>query len=62
MASATADTVVSCSRPEFKVRFDGQPLEEHREHNERPEDENLTLREVPLKDKQLYANEGVSRL
>ncbi|XP_039152416.1 protein sevenless [Drosophila simulans] len=62
MASATADTMVSCSRPEFKVRFDGQPTEEQREHKEQTEDKNLTLREVPLKDKQLYANEGVSRL
>jgi len=55
MASSPADT-----KPEVKVRFDGQSQEQKDQKEQQPE--NLSLREVPLKDKQLYANEGVSRL
>jgi len=55
MASSPAD-----SKPEVKVRFDGQSQEQKDQKVQQPED--LSLREVPLKDKQLYANEGVSRL
>jgi len=55
MASSPADP-----KPEVKVRFDGQSQEQKDQKEQPPE--NLSLREVPLKDKQLYANEGVSRL
>ncbi|XP_052857892.1 protein sevenless [Drosophila gunungcola] len=72
-ASSTADSAGS-SKPEFRVRFGGQPPEEkdqqkdQKYEEEQPESDNLSLREsaggdsIPLKDKQLYANEGVSRL
>ncbi|XP_017076993.1 protein sevenless [Drosophila eugracilis] len=59
MASSMADTTTaSSSKPELKVRFDGQSQEQ----KEQSTAENLTLQEAPLKDKPLYANEGVSRL
>ncbi|XP_016951950.1 protein sevenless [Drosophila biarmipes] len=52
--SQMASSAAEC-KPEAKVRFDGESQEPRAP-------ENLSLREVPLKDKQLYANEGVSRL
>ncbi|XP_070074461.1 protein sevenless [Drosophila takahashii] len=55
---ASSPDSVPSSKPESKVRFDGQDSQEKIEQAE-----NLSLREVPLKDKQqLYANEGISRL
>ncbi|XP_044317007.1 protein sevenless [Drosophila rhopaloa] len=73
--SSAADPAGS-SKPESKVRFDGQAQEQidqkeqkgQKDQRDQPESENLSLREVtgvdstPLKDAQLYANEGVSRL
>ncbi|XP_017045801.1 protein sevenless [Drosophila ficusphila] len=74
MASSPVDSG-GISKPEFKVRFDGQLKEEKEKEKEKDkekgllESENLSLREVSgggespsLKEKQLYANEGVSRL
>ncbi|KAH8368076.1 hypothetical protein KR084_006459 [Drosophila pseudotakahashii] len=58
MASSAAADAVPSSKSESKVRFDGQDSQEKMERTD-----NLSLREVPLKDKQqLYANEGISRL
>ncbi|XP_017036202.1 protein sevenless isoform X1 [Drosophila kikkawai] len=63
---------VTNSKPEPKVRFDGEVLEDSPGNRDRDQpEENLALRVVessstskpnPLKDQKLYANEGVSRL
>ncbi|EDV44512.2 uncharacterized protein Dana_GF20397 [Drosophila ananassae] len=70
MAGAGQETVV-ISRTEPRVRFDEEPSrkEKEKEDQEQEQEDGLSLQEVvatgdasPSKEKQLYANEGISRL